>query len=81
MRRGTGLEDVTLFQGAAISLSGAVAALLVALRTHAQAPVCGLAHCPACYVATALAMVGILLGGVGWNLRAEARIRRGIERT
>jgi len=76
MRRGSDLDDVTLYQGAAISLSGAVAALLIALRSHAEAPLCGPTHCPACHVAAALAVTGIVLAALGWNLRAEARTRR-----
>ena len=74
MRNGSGLDGTTLYQGAAISLSGAVAAGLIALRTHAQVPVCGLEHCPACYVAAARATVGLVLATVGWNLRAAAAL-------
>ena len=63
MRPAVHLDRSTLLQGAAISLSGALAALWIAQRTHAQAPLCGLAHCPACYVAAGLTAAAILLGG------------------
>ena len=76
MRSRFDLDGATLIQGAAISLSGAIAALRIALRTHAQAPLCGLVHCPACYVAAGLATTGILLAGLGWNLQAAAQVRR-----
>jgi hypothetical protein len=72
MRLRLDLDRATLLHGAAISLSGAVAALLIAMRTHAQAPLCGLAHCPACYVAAALAVFGLGLAALSWRVRATA---------
>ena len=73
MRPGVRLDRSTLLQGAAISLSGAVAALWIALRTHAQAPACGLVHCPACSVAAGLAVAAMLLGGLAASARPAAR--------
>ena len=55
---------------AIISLSGAGGAMLIALRTHASAPLCGLAHCPACYVAAALAGIGLALTA-SWGLQRK----------
>lgn len=72
MRNGSGLDGTTLYRGAAISFSGPIVAGLIALRTHAQAPVCGAEHCPACYVAAALATIGVVLATVGWNMNAAA---------
>lgn len=77
MRPGVRLDRSTPLQGAAISLSGAVAALGMALRTHAQAPLCGLVHCPACYVAAGLTTAAILLGGLAALARpAVSRLGR-----
>jgi len=77
MRPGVQLDRSTLLQGAAISLSGAVAALGIALRTHDQAPLCGLIHCPACYVAAGLTTAAILLAGwAAWAGPAVSRLRR-----
>ena len=77
MRPRLDLDGSTLVQGAAIALYGAIAALVIALRTHALAPLCGLAHCPACPVAAGLATTGILLAGLGWNLQAAEQVHRG----
>jgi len=38
---------------------GAVWAAELARQTHASAPVCGGAHCPACYVAVGLGAVAL----------------------
>lgn len=46
---------------AAISFAGAASAAVIAVRTHASAPLCGIAHCPACYVAAGLAAFGLAL--------------------
>ena len=56
---------------AAICFVGAIGAAIIANRTHAFAPLCGLqgaAHCPACYVAAAMAGFTILFA-VRWRTR------------
>lgn len=46
---------------------GAVWAAEIARQTHALAPVCGGAHCPACYVAAGLSAVTL------WRVAAWLR--------
>ena len=43
---------------------GAIWAAELARQTHALAPVCGGAHCPACYVAAGLSAVALWRAGV-----------------
>ncbi len=61
---------------AGISFLGALGAMVIALRTHETAPLCGGAHCPACYVAAVLAAVGLVtIALAGLTNPASASIR------
>lgn len=43
---------------------GALFAIALARQSHAFAPVCGDAHCPACYVAAGLAVISVWRGAL-----------------
>jgi hypothetical protein len=59
---------------AAVAGLGAIFAAALARQTHALAPICGGAHCPACYVAAGLSAVALWRGAMSLRPRLRTEI-------